>query len=56
MKPPPSGKPLLERLQVRGGRRLAVLHAPEGLDSLFVLSASTRSPKSPSTRTIRRCV
>jgi hypothetical protein len=35
MRPPPSAKPLVERLQVKGERRLAVLHAPEGLRPLF---------------------
>jgi hypothetical protein len=35
MRPPPSGKPLVERLQVKGARRLAVLHAPDGLAPLF---------------------
>jgi hypothetical protein len=35
MRPPPSAKPLVDRLQVKGGRRLAVLHAPDGLLSLF---------------------
>jgi hypothetical protein len=35
MRPPPSAKPLVERLQAKGGRRLAVLHAPDGLLSLF---------------------
>jgi len=35
MRPPPSAKPLVERLQAKGGRRLAVLYAPEGLLRLF---------------------
>ncbi len=35
MRPPPSAKPLLDRLQVKGERRVAVLHAPDGLLPLF---------------------
>jgi hypothetical protein len=35
MRPPPSAKPLAERLQVKGERRLAVLHAPQGLHPLL---------------------
>jgi hypothetical protein len=45
MRPPPSGKPLLERLQVKGERRLAVLHAPEGRLSQFGADERLAPPK-----------
>jgi hypothetical protein len=45
MRPPPSAKPLVERLQVKGGRRLAILHAPDGLLSVFGAEESLAPPR-----------